>query len=199
MVDYPRPIKELIEALSTLPGIGPKSAERLAFHVIKMPRKNILNLSNSLLDIKDSIFSCSICNNLTDQEPCNICRDDNRDQKIICVVQQAKDVVAMEKIGEYRGTYHVLQGAISPMDGVGPEELKITRLFERIKKQEVIELILATSPTVEGEATAMYLSKAIKSLNVNVTRLAYGLPMGGDLEYVDEMTLSKALEGRKEF
>ncbi len=199
MVDYPGPIKELIEALSTLPGIGPKSAERLAFHVINMPRKNVSNIADSLLEVKDKIFNCSLCNNLTDQEPCYICRDDNRDKKVICVVQEAKDVIAMEKIGEYKGAYHVLQGAISPMDGVGPEELKVKKLLQRIEELNAIELILATNPTVEGEATAMYLSKAVKPLNVRVTRLAYGLPMGGDLEYVDEMTLSKALEGRKEF
>ena len=199
MVDYPRPIKRLIEAFSTLPGIGPKSAERLAFHIISMPRKNVLNLSQSLLDVKDNIFHCSVCNNLTDVDPCYVCRDERRDKKLICVVQQAKDLIALEKIGDYKGNYHVLHGAISPMDGVGPEELKIKKLIDRIKEEEVKEIILATNPTVEGEATAMYISKAAKPLNIRVTRLAYGLPMGGDLEYADEMTLSKALEGRKDF
>ncbi|UMZ75220.1 recombination mediator RecR [Natranaerofaba carboxydovora] len=199
MVDYPQPIKRLIEAFSTLPGIGPKSAERLAFHIISMPRKNVLNLSQSLLNVKDNIFHCSVCNNLTDVDPCYICRDERRDKKLICVVQQAKDLIALEKIGDYKGSYHVLHGAISPMDGVGPEELNINKLIDRIKEGEVEEIILATNPTVEGEATAMYISKAANPLNIRVTRLAYGLPMGGDLEYADEMTLSKALEGRKDF
>lgn len=198
MVDYPGPIKRLIESFSTLPGIGPKSAERLAFHVITMSKKNAEQLSEALLAVKDSILDCSICNNLTDEDPCYICRDEKRDKKLICVVEEAKDVISMEKIGDYRGTYHVLQGTISPMDGMGPEELKIKKLLERIKKDKVEEIILATNPTVEGEATAMYISKVSKPLGVQVTRLAYGLPMGGDLEYADEMTLAKAFEGRQE-
>lgn len=198
MVGYPRSVKKLIELLSNLPGIGPKSAERLAFHIISMPRTSVLQLSKSLLAVKDSIINCSYCNNLTDEDPCRICKDEKRDKQLVCVVEEAKDVIAIEKVGEYKGTYYVLQGTISPMEGVGPEELKVKNLLERIKNDKVNEIILATNPTVEGEATAMYISKVAKPLGVQVTRLAYGLPMGGDLEYADEMTLAKALEGRKE-
>ncbi len=195
---YPEPISRLIEGFMKLPGIGPKTAGRLAFYVLNMKEDDVLDLAKALVNAKRQLQYCSVCNNITDLDPCHICRDKRRDQSIICVVQEPKDVVAMEKTREFEGTYHVLQGAISPMDGIGPEDIRIPDLLKRLGDEQVKEVILATNPNVEGEATAMYISRLVKPFGIRVTRIAHGLPVGGDLEYADEVTLTKALEGRRE-
>jgi recombination protein RecR len=195
---YPEPVSKLIEGFMKLPGIGPKTAGRLAFYVLNMKEDDVLDLAKALVNAKRQLHYCSICNNITDIDPCHICRDKRRDPSIICVVQEPKDVVAMEKTREYDGYYHVLQGAISPMDGIGPEDIRIPDLLKRLSDENVKEVILATNPNIEGEATAMYISRLIKPFGIRVTRIAHGLPVGGDLEYADEVTLSKALEGRRE-
>lgn len=194
---YSTPIARLIEEFSKLPGIGRKTAQRLAFYVIAMPNEEVEILSEAILEAKTSVRYCSICANLTDQEVCNICKDKRRDPSVICVVEDPRDVVAMEKTKEFHGYYHVLQGVISPLEGVGPEEIRIKELLARLASDEVKEIILATNPNIEGEATAMYLAKLLKPMGINITRIAYGIPVGGDLEYADEITLSKALEGRR--
>ncbi|SHE90586.1 DNA replication and repair protein RecR [Seinonella peptonophila] len=194
----PQPISKLIEGFMRLPGIGPKTAQRLAFFVLTMKEDDVLDLAKALVRAKRDLSTCSVCGNITDQDPCHICSDKSRDQSVICVVQDTRDVIAMERTREYRGLYHVLHGAISPMEGIGPEELQIPELLKRVSNEEVQELILATNPNVEGEATAIYLSKLVKPFSLKVTRIAHGLPVGGDLEYADEVTLSKALEGRRE-
>ncbi|SET04221.1 recombination mediator RecR [Anaerobranca gottschalkii] len=191
-------LNDLIEAFQLLPGIGKKSAQRLAFHVLKMPKEDIQRFTQALLYAKEKITECTICGNLSDDTLCNICSNPKRNPQVICVVQEPKDVSIMERIGDYNGYYHVLKGCISPMEGIGPEELNIKTLLERLKDGEVQEVIIATNPTIEGEATAMYLSKIIKPLNIKVTRIAHGLPVGGDLEYADEVTLARALQGRVE-
>jgi recombination protein RecR len=195
---YPEPVSKLIEGFMKLPGIGPKTAGRLAFYVLNMKEDDVLDLAKALVNAKRQLHYCSVCNNITDIDPCHICRDKRRDPSIICVVQEPKDVVAMEKTREYEGYYHVLQGAISPMDGIGPEDIRIPDLLKRLSDEKVKEVILATNPNIEGEATAMYISRLIKPFGIRVTRIAHGLPVGGDLEYADEVTLSKALEGRRE-
>ncbi|MFW5786669.1 MAG: recombination mediator RecR [Halanaerobiales bacterium] len=196
---YPRPMGKLIGELSKMPGIGPKTAQRLAFYILGMGKGEVNELAHALTDAKEKIKFCSICNNLTESDPCKYCSDPERDQSLICVVESPKDVIAMEKTGEYRGLYHVLHGAISPIDGVGPDDIKIQNLLPRLKEDNnVEEVIVATDPNAEGDATAMYLGKLLKPLGVKVTRIAHGLPVGGDLEYADEVTLSKALEGRQE-
>ena len=195
---YPEPIAKLIDAFSRLPGIGPKTAGRLAFHVLRMKEEDVLDFAKALVSAKRNLRYCSVCCNITDTDPCRICSDKNRDASSICVVQEARDVVAMERTREYHGLYHVLHGAISPMEGIGPDDIKIAELLHRLSDERVQELILATNPNIEGEATAMYLSKLVKPFGVKVTRIAHGLPVGGDLEYADEVTLSKALEGRRE-
>lgn len=197
---YSHSVASLIEEFSKLPGIGKKTAQRLAFHVIGMNDRDALGLSSAITNVKENIKYCSICSNLTDQEICNICSSKKRDESIICVVADPRDVVAIEKTREFNGLYHVLHGNISPMEGIGPEDIKIKELLTRIQtsKEEITEVILATSPTIEGEATAMYVSKLLKPLDIKTTRIAYGIPIGGDLEYADELTLSKALEGRRE-
>ncbi len=195
---YPEPISKLIEGFMKLPGIGPKTAGRLAFFVLSMKEDDVLDLAKALVNAKRQLSYCSVCNNITDVDPCHICRDKRRDHSVICVVQEPKDVVAMEKTREYEGLYHVLHGAISPMDGVGPEDIRIPDLLKRLGDEQVKEVILATNPNIEGEATAMYISRLIKPFGIRVTRIAHGLPVGGDLEYADEVTLSKALEGRRE-
>lgn len=197
-MQYPEPIAKLMESFMRLPGIGPKTAVRLAFFVIDMKEENVLEFAKALVNAKRNLMYCSICQNITDVDPCHICSDTRRDRSMICVVEEAKDVIAMEKMKEYRGLYHVLQGAISPMEGVGPEDIKIAELIKRLQDEEVKEVIVATNPTIEGEATAMYLSRLIKPTGIKVTRIAHGLPVGGDLQYVDEVTLSKAIEGRRE-
>lgn len=195
---YAEPIAMLIEELSKLPGIGKKTAQRLAYHILNVSNMEAMSLANAIVNAKRNIKYCSICNNLTQKDPCNLCSDDKRDKSTICVVEGPKDVVAMEKTREYRGLYHVLHGSISPMDGIGPEEIKIKELLVRLQDDTVKEIILATNPTIEGEATAMYISRLLKPTGIKMTRIAYGIPVGGDLEYADEVTLSKALHGRRE-
>lgn len=191
-------LTDLVEAFQLLPGIGRKSAQRMAFHVLKMPKEDIQRFSQALIDAKDKIRECPQCGNLSDDLLCNICSDSKRDAKTLCLVQEAKDVGIMERVGDFRGYYHVLKGCISPMEGIGPEELNIKTLMERLNDDRLEEVVIATNPTIEGEATAMYLSRLIKPLGIKVTRIAHGLPIGGDLEYADEVTLSRALQGRIE-
>ncbi|WP_077298818.1 recombination mediator RecR [Virgibacillus pantothenticus] len=195
---YPEPISKLIDSFTKLPGIGPKTAARLAFFVLNMQEDDVLDFANSLVNAKRELTNCSVCGHITDQDPCAICQDTSRDQSVICVVQDPKDVIAMEKMKEYHGKYHVLNGVISPMDGIGPEDINVPSLIQRLKDEEVEELILATNPNIEGEATAMYISRLVKPSGIRTTRIAHGLPVGGDLEYADEVTLSKALEGRRD-
>jgi recombination protein RecR len=195
---YAKPLNKLINELSRLPGIGGKTAQRLAFHILSMDDKAAMELADAIRDAKQSMTRCSICGNLTDKDPCAICTDDTRDKSTICVVESPKDVVAMEKIREYRGYYHVLHGAISPMDGIGPEDINLKSLIVRLQDEAVKELIIATNPNIEGEATAMYIARLIKPSGIKVTRIAHGIPVGGDLEYADEVTLLKAVEGRRE-
>jgi len=195
---YAAPIARLIEEFEKLPGIGHKTAQRLAFHVLNVPKEKAEKLANAIIDAKSKIKYCSICGNLTDSDLCSLCNSKKRDDSSICVVEDPRDVVAMERIKEFKGLYHVLHGAISPMDGIGPEDIKIKELLERIKNGSVKEVIVATNPNIEGEATAMYISKLLKPLGIKITRIAHGIPVGGDLEYADEVTLSKALEGRRE-
>lgn len=195
---YPEPISKLIDSFTKLPGIGPKTAVRLAFFVLNMKEDDVLDFAKALVNAKRELTHCSTCGHITDQDPCAICGDHNRDDSVICVVQDPKDVIAMEKMREFNGRYHVLHGAISPMDGIGPEDINVPPLLNRLKDEKVDELILATNPNVEGEATAMYISRLVKPSGIKITRIAHGLPMGGDLEYADEVTLSKALEGRRE-
>lgn len=195
---YARPVAKLIEAFAKLPGIGNKSAQRLAFHILNMSERDASNIATAILEAKKNIQQCSVCGNLTDVDPCNICADSKRDQSVVCVVESSKDVVAMEKIKEFQGKYHVLNGAISPMNGIGPEDINLKSLIIRLQSEDINEIILATNPTIEGEATAMYTARLIKPSGIKVTRIAHGVPVGGDLEYTDEVTLSKALEGRRE-
>lgn len=195
---YPEPISKLIDSFMKLPGIGPKTAGRLAFFVLSMKEDTVLDFAKALVDAKRNLRFCSTCGHITDIDPCHICQDQSRDTSMICVVQDPKDVIAMEKMRDYQGMYHVLHGAISPMDGIGPEDINVPSLLTRLQNEEVEELILATNPTIEGEATAMYISRLVKPSGIMTTRIAHGLPVGGDLEYADEVTLSKALEGRRE-
>ncbi|PYM97071.1 MAG: recombination protein RecR [Candidatus Rokuibacteriota bacterium] len=199
MAHYPEPVARLIEALQRLPGIGPKTAQRLTFFLLKRPVEEVRELSEALVAVKDRIVYCQTCFNVTDEDPCRICRDPGRDSRLICVVEEPNDLLAMERTGEFRGRYHVLLGALSPLDGIGPEDLKVRELLARLDTgADTAEVILATNPNVEGEATALYLAKLLRPLGVKVTRIARGLPVGGDLEYADQVTLSKALEGRRE-
>ncbi|CAH1218418.1 MULTISPECIES: recombination mediator RecR [Paenibacillus] len=195
---YPEPIAKLIDAFSRLPGVGPKTAGRLAFHVLRMKEEDVIDFAKSLVNVKRNLHYCSVCCNITDVDPCRICQDKSRDNSVICVVQEPKDLVALERTKEFEGYYHVLHGAISPMEGIGPDQIHIAELLKRLGDETVQELILATNPNIEGEATAMYLSRLIKPFGLRVTRIAHGLPVGGDLEYADEVTLSKAMEGRRE-
>jgi recombination protein RecR len=196
-MSLPDPLLRLIEELQRLPGIGPKSAQRLAFHVLKTPREDIDRFADALRDVKAHVTYCSTCNNITDADPCVYCRNTDRDRRVICVVEEPQNVAAIEKTREFRGVYHVLMGALSPLQGIGPDDLKIKNLLTRIGNG-VSEVILATNPTVEGEATAIYLTRLLKPLGVRVTRIAMGVPVGSDLEYTDEVTMQKALEGRRE-
>jgi len=195
---YPEPVARLIDALQRLPGIGPKTAQRLTFFLLKRPAAEVRELSESLVAVKDRIVYCQTCFNVTDEDPCRICADPARDARLLCIVEEPNDLMAMERTGEYRGRYHVLLGALSPLDGVGPEDLKVRELLVRLENGAVSEVILATNPNVEGEATALYLARLLRPLGMRVTRIARGLPVGGDLEYADQVTLSKALEGRRE-
>ncbi len=194
----PRPVARLVEELIRLPGIGPKSASRLAYYLLRVPEEEARALAEAILEMKSRMRFCSRCYNITETDPCAICSDEDRDRTRICVVEEPLDVVALERTGRYRGLYHVLHGAISPVEGIGPDDLRIGELLTRVRLQPVEEIILATNPSLEGDATAMYLAQNLIPLGVRVTRLAHGLPMGGDLEYADEVTLSRALEGRRE-
>jgi recombination protein RecR len=193
----PDPLMRLIEELQRLPGIGPKSAQRLAFHILRTPREQADRLVEAVRDVKERVTYCSTCNNITDVDPCGFCSAENRDRHIICVVEEPQNVSAIEKTGEFKGLYHVLMGALSPLQGIGPDDLKIHGLVARMSNG-VEEIIIATNPTVDGETTAHYLAKLLKPLGVKVTRIAMGIPMGSDLEYADEMTTRKAIEGRRE-
>ncbi|MDE6182662.1 MAG: recombination mediator RecR [Eubacteriales bacterium] len=194
---YGNPISKLIEELSKLPGIGGKSAQRLAFYIINMPMENAKALTDSILNAKKNIKYCSICCNLTDEDPCHICSSEKRDKKTIMVVEDPRDMAAYERTREYKGLYHILNGAISPMTGITPQDIKIKELIERLNDDNIEEVILATNPNIEGEATALYISRLLKPIGIKVSRIAHGVPVGGDLEFVDEVTLSRALEGRQ--
>ncbi|CAC98076.1 recombination mediator RecR [Listeria innocua] len=195
---YPEPITKLMDSFMKLPGIGPKSAARLAFYVLDMKEDDVLDFAKALVDAKRNLSFCSVCGHITDKDPCYICSDTSRDRSVLCVVQESKDVIAMEKMRDFHGLYHVLHGTISPMDGIGPEDINIPDLLKRLQDDTIEEVILATNPNVEGEATAMYISRLLRPSGIKVTRIAHGLPVGGDLEYADEVTLSKAMEGRRE-
>jgi len=199
METTPRAVTRLIEEFHRLPGIGPKTAQRLTFYLLRAPKEQALALAEALTQLKEHIVTCAICQNIAEENPCAICRDETRDRSMVCVVEEPLDVLALERTREYRGLYHVLHGAISPVEGIGPEDLRVQELLTRLQRQPGIkEVVLATNPNLEGEATAMYLERLIKPLGIRLTRLARGLPMGGDLEYADEVTLTRALEGRRE-
>ena len=196
--NYSPPIQDLIDELGRLPGIGPKSAQRVAFHLLKLPRDDALRLARAITEAKDRVSFCRRCFNVGEGEECGICLDPRRDTTTVCVVEEPRDIVAVERTGEFRGRYHVLQGAISPIEGIGPDQLRVKELLARLEPEEITEVILCTNPNIEGEATAMYLARLLKPLGLKVTRIASGLPVGGDLEYADELTLGRALEGRRE-
>jgi recombination protein RecR len=197
-LSLPDPINELVEQLRKLPGVGAKGAQRLAFHILKHPREEAERLCDAIRGVKERVTYCSVCNNITDSDPCVYCRHPSRDQRVICVVEEAQNVSVVEKTGGFKGAYHVLMGVLSPLHGVGPDDLKIKGLLGRVAEGHVEEVILATSPTVEGEATALYLARLLKPLGVRVTRIAMGIPVGSDLEYADEVTMTRAMEGRRE-
>ncbi len=198
MASYAPPVQVLIDELGRLPGVGPKSAQRIAFHLLKLPVDEANRLSRAITEAKARVRFCDRCWNVSEDALCPICTDDRRDQRVLCVVEEARDIVAIERTGEFKGRYHVLLGAISHIDGVGPEHLKVRELLARMGAEDIDEVILCTNPNIEGEATAMYLARLLRPLGVKVTRLASGLPVGGDLEYADELTLGRALEGRRE-
>jgi recombination protein RecR len=194
----PEPVTRLIESFAQLPGIGPKTASRLAFYLLRRPAEQAEALASALVELKQKTVFCSVCFNITETSPCAVCQDEGRDRSILCVVEEPLDVIAIDRTGEYRGLYHVLHGAISPVEGIGPDELRISELMARLQKEPIHEVLLATNPNLEGEATAMYLAQLIRPLGISITRLARGLPVGGDLEYADSMTLGRALQGRRE-
>lgn len=198
MRSVPRSVERLIEELNRLPGIGPKTASRLTFYLLRSPQAQVQALAKAIGDLQEMVVTCSVCFNIAEVSPCPICGDSQRNRAVLCVVEEPLDLLAVERTGQYDGLYHVLHGAISPVDGVGPEDLRIAELVERLRRKPVEEVILATNPNLEGESTAMYISRQLSPLGVRVTRLAHGLPMGGDLEYADEVTLTRALEGRRE-
>lgn len=198
MFQYPDTLAKLISELQKLPSIGPKTAQRIAMHILRMKNDDAKELGKSISEVQDHIIHCSNCGSITDRDPCHICDDPRRDQKIICVVEETDDVIALEKASIFKGVYHVLMGALSPLEGINPDDLRITELFDRLNSQDIEEVVIATNPNAQGQATAIYLSKKIKPMGIKVTQLAYGLPIGGDIEYADEVTLSKALEGRRE-
>lgn len=197
-MQYPTPIARLIESFSKLPGVGQKTATRFAFYVLGMDEKDVSAFARDLMSVKRDLHFCPICGNITDQDKCDICRDLSRDQSTILVVEQSNDIMSLEKMNEYHGLYHVLHGVLSPVNAVGPEDLNITSLIKRLHDETVKEVIIATNPTADGEATALYISRLLKGTDIKVTRLAYGLSVGSDIEYADEMTLLKAVEGRQE-
>ena len=196
-MEYTKPLAQLIEFFQKFPGIGPKSAQRMAFHLLKMPLSEVQRFSNVLVEAKENIHYCSVCFNMSASNPCEICSDTRRDKSVICVVAETKDLIAIEKTREYKGLYHVLQGTLSPLDGIGVEDIRIKELLTRVTDATVSEVILALSPSVEGEATSMYITKLLKPFNIKISRIAFGLPVGSDLEYADEITLAKAIEGRR--
>jgi recombination protein RecR len=196
--NYAGPVQDLIDELGRLPGIGPKSAQRIAFHLLKLPREDALRLARAITEAKDRVSFCRRCFNVGEGEECGICLDTRRDTSVVCVVEEPRDIVAVERTGEFRGRYHVLQGAISPIEGIGPDQLRVKELLARLDPEGIAEVILCTNPNLEGEATAMYLGRLLKPLGLLVTRIASGLPVGGDLEYADELTLGRALEGRRD-
>ena len=195
---YAPPVQSLIDELGRLPGVGPKSAQRIAFHLLKLPDEDAFRLARSITEAKERVSFCRRCFNVCEGEECGICADPRRDATLVCVVEEPRDVVAVEKTGEFRGRYHVLQGAISPLEGIGPDQIRVRELLTRLGDEQIAEVILCTNPNIEGEATAMYLARLLKPLGIRVTRIASGLPVGGDLEYADELTLGRALEGRRE-
>ena len=199
MRQYPKPLNKLINELSKLPGIGGKTAQRLAFHILALEESEATALANSIVNAKRSLHYCSVCGNLTDTDPCEICSDESRDRTKVCVVETPQDVIVMERIREFKGLYHVLHGAISPVEGIGPNDINLKSLITRLQQHdEIDEIIVATNPNIEGEATAMYIARLLKPSGIKVTRIAHGIPVGGDLEYADEVTLLKAMEGRRE-
>lgn len=195
---YPKAIASLIEQFQKFPSVGPKSAQRMAFHLLRMSQADVENFAKAVIEAKENTHSCEICFNLSATSPCEICSSTNRDRSVICVVSETKDLIAIEKTNEFKGLYHVLQGLISPIDGIGADDIRIKELLNRLTNDEVKEIILALSPSVEGEATSLYLTKLIKPFGIKVSRIAFGLPVGADLEYADEMTIAKAIEGRRE-
>lgn len=194
---YTQPVQDLIDELGRLPGVGPKSAQRIAFHLLKLPATDANRLAEAITEVKRRVRFCDTCFNIAESEQCELCADPRRDSSVICVVEEPRDIVAVERTQEFRGRYHVLQGAINPIEGIGPDQLRVRELLERIKGDEVTEIILCTNPNIEGEATAMYLARLLQPVGLKVTRIASGLPVGGDLEYADELTLGRALEGRR--
>jgi recombination protein RecR len=198
-VDYPAPLSRLIDELKRLPGIGPKSAQRIAFHLLKSAKDDVARLATAVGELLQDIRTCSLCNAFTDREVCATCSDPVRSDRVVCVVEEPHNLLAVERTRDFKGRYHVLHGSLSPLQGIGPEELKVQGLLDRVRRGDVEEVILATSPTVEGEATAVYLARLLKPLGVRVTRIAMGVPVGADLEWADEVTMSKALEGRREY
>jgi recombination protein RecR len=195
---YAPPVQSLIDELGRLPGVGPKSAQRIAFHLLKLPREDAVRLADVIVEVKDKVSFCRRCFNVAVGEECGICTDSRRDPTLVCVVEEPRDIVAIEKTLDFKGRYHVLQGAINPIEGIGPDQLRIRELIRRLETEDIAEIILCTNPNLEGDATAMYLSRQLRPLGIKVTRLASGLPVGGDLEYADELTLGRALEGRRE-
>ncbi|TML91378.1 MAG: recombination protein RecR [Actinobacteria bacterium] len=195
---YAGPVQALIDELGRMPGVGPKSAQRIAFYLLKLPKEDAQRLAHAINEVKDRISFCTRCYNIAEGELCGLCLDERRDPTLVCVVEEPRDIVAVEKTQEFRGRYHVLQGAINPIEGVGPEQLRVKELLVRLDREGIVEVILCTNPNIEGEATAMYLARLLKPLGLKVTRIASGLPVGGDLEYADELTLGRALEGRRE-
>ncbi len=198
MPDFAEPLARLIQELKRLPGIGQKSAQRIAFHVLRVPREDAERLSQAVVDVKDKLGICAVCNNISDAEVCNYCRDTHRDHTVICVIEEPHNILPIETTRQFEGVYHVLHGSISPLRGIGPEQLRIKSLLDRIQSAEIQEIILATNPTIEGEATAVYLSRLLKPLGMKVTRIAMGIPVGSDLEFADEVTMTKSLENRRE-
>ncbi len=199
MTKVAEPINQLIRRLARFPGVGEKTASRLALYILRCSKEEAVDLAKSIINVKEKITLCAICYNLTDQNPCIICKDEKREKEVVCIVEEPGDLMALEGSGEFRGGYHVLHGVISPLDGVNPDDIRIKELMERLKGDQIKEVIIATNPTTNGNATALYLSKLIKPLGVKVTRIAQGIPIGGDIEYTDEVTLKKALEGRRDF
>lgn len=197
-MSYPQPLQKLVEGLCRFPGIGPKTAQRLAFFLLSRPREEVISIARAMVEAKDKLLFCKYCGCLTEAEPCALCSDARRDQDMLCVVQEPRDVLVLERTGQFRGLYHVLHGVLSPLDGIGPEDLRLPLLVSRVKENGIREIIIATNPNVEGDATAAFIARLLKPLGVTVTRIAFGLPVGGDLEYADDLTLSRALEGRRE-